>query len=112
MRKSLQMCSQVFIFVHEVRNFAYLCQSPLSAMMSEQKKIKEQFRDYLPYGFVTLIQARLREKFNRTLSRGKISQICNPSHDDWDDDVITIALDLAAEKQRKQQIIRNKAESL
>lgn len=80
--------------------------------MSELKKIKEQFRDFLPYGFVSIIREKLKADYGRDLSRGKISQVCNPEHKDWDDDVITIALNIAAEKQKRQRAIKIKAEAL
>lgn len=68
--------------------------------MNEQE-IKKTFRPLLPKGYIDIIQKRLKEK-GITKSRAYISYVCNPGKAQYNQDIIEVALNLAAEQKRKQ----------
>ena len=75
------------------------------------QELKESFKPHLPKGFIDKIRKRLLVKgINR--SRSYIGYVCDPKRLDYDDEIITEALDLAAEQKRLRENIGKKAQSL
>lgn len=64
-----------------------------------EKSIKEQFRPFLPKGYIDTIRRRLS---NRGISRSRsyIGDVCNPLKSSYESEIITEALQLAAEQKK------------
>lgn len=63
----------------------------------EVTSIKNQFRPLLPKGFVDIIRIRLAKR-GISRSRSYIGDVCNPLKDSYESEIITEALNIAAEQ--------------
>ncbi|WP_457289351.1 hypothetical protein [Pedobacter sp. UYP24] len=81
-------------------------------MTEKEQKIKDQLRNTLPYGSNAEIKRRIKTLKFRTLSSSMIGNVLNPKKDAWDNDVISMALDIATENAKERELISEKATSL
>lgn len=81
-------------------------------MEIQEKETKERLRSTLPYGSNAEIRRKVLEMYGKTVSASHIGNVLDPSKEAWDNDIISVALDLAAVNVAKRQGIAKKLANL
>lgn len=71
---------------------------------SDKKIIKTKLKEQLPYGYTTLLHESLKKKF----SKSYIGQVCDPSNERWNFQIIDAATQLVVEKNRDRKRFEQK----
>lgn len=77
----------------------------------DETNIKEQFRPHLPKGFIDTIRQRLAKR-GISRSRSYIGEVCNPEKKAYENEIITEALNLAAEQKAIKEMQLKAAQRL
>lgn len=75
------------------------------------KQIKLQFSQYLPYGFASKIEKRLKAK-GICFTRQYITSVCNPEKLQFEASIISEAIEVANERKMQMEDLTIKAQSL
>jgi len=60
-------------------------------LLSIKIEVKQNIQDHLPYGGLSRIAKAVKETYGRTVSVTHVKNVCSPSHNSWDPDVIAEA---------------------
>ena len=68
--------------------------------MDAQFRIKQNIKENLPYGALTLIAQSVSLKKNRKVSISHVGNVCNPEKSAWDKDIISTAQKMIIKRQK------------